>query len=156
MLSRKQWLWLADHHGGVRRACFVFLVISFFAYVALVYNAMWKKGKSASHQIDYQVLINAGCMKNPLQRDPYYLGPIPYRHGEAVIRYGDGNPFKLENFRSEVFDLNILSDDPVCFGAYLKAEAADSQDYVFYLYDKASGRIVYKISKINGFADLTQ
>jgi hypothetical protein len=138
MLSRKQWQWLADHHVGVRQACLVFIGVAFFAYVGLVCDAMWKKGKAPSPYVHSEAQARAGCMRPPLERYPYDL----------PIKYGDGNPFKLESFYSEVLDVNVLIDDPACFDAILFDEQKKSSEYVIYLYDKKTGKMVYRISRM--------
>jgi hypothetical protein len=124
------------------------LGVSIFIYVALVYQAMLKKGKVPSIDISTAARAEAGCSVPASGLDRYYLGPLPLHQSETPIRYGDSNPFRLESFWPEIFDLRVLSENPVCFNAYILDELSSSSNIVIYIYDKGREKAVYKISNI--------
>lgn len=148
MLSRKQWLWLADHHVGVRQACLIFIGVAFFAYVGLVCDAMWKKGKVATTNSSLAARKSSGCVDRYLKGDPAYLGPIRVSPNVEPVRYGDSNIFALQSFRTAIFDINTLAADPVCFVALLRDEETDSTRYVIYLFDRSKNKPIYQISRL--------
>jgi hypothetical protein len=148
MLSRKQWLWLADHHAGVRRACGVSLICSVVIYAGLLLNVMMQKGKVPTTDSSTVARSKAGCVKAHPAPDPYYLGPEPQVEGDVPVRYDEMNILRLESYRTEIFDVRVLDDDPKCFGALLVDELTESKPFMIYLYDKEKNKPVYRIEQL--------
>lgn len=110
---------------------------------------MIQKGKVPTTDSTTVARSKAGCVKAHPAPDPYYLGPEPQVEGDVPLRDDEMNIFWLESYRTEIFDVRVLDDDPKCFGALLVDELTESKPFMIYLYDKEKNKSVYKIERLN-------
>ena len=96
--------------------------------------------------------------------------PIPYRPainhwvklgcGPAVIIqpgqfkkpegfYEDASILRLERHYTWMVDIEVLTTRPECFSASLADEADNPNPFVYLLYDKNKGRVVYRIARLD-------
>lgn len=142
MLTRQQWLWLADHHQEVRNWSSLVLVLAVFFYLGLMFKVTYEKGKvpiSYRPAISYWEKLGCG--------PAVVIQPSPPPKPQGF--YEDASIFRLERHYTWMLDIEMLTTKPECFSARLVDDANDPNPFVYLVYDKNKGRVVYRIARLD-------
>lgn len=142
MLTRQQWLWLADRHKEVRLWSSLALALVMIVYVGLMAKTAIDKGKAP---ISYRPAVSywekLGC--GPA------IAILPISPPKPQWFYEDASIFRLERHYTWTMDTEMLITKPECFGARLADDANDPNPFVYLVYDKSKGRVVYRIARLD-------
>lgn len=142
MLTRQQWLWLADHHKEVRSWSSLALVFAVVIYVGLITKVTIEKGKAP---ISYRPAIShwekLGCGPAVI------IQPGQFREPQGF--YEDASIYRLERHYTFMMDIEVLTTKPECFSAGLADDVDNPNPFVYLLYDKQKGRVIYRIARLD-------
>ena len=147
MLTRQQWLWLADHHEQVRSWSIRALVFAAIIYTGMIVKITWEKGKAP---IPYKAATDFRGQFNCKEKlTPFDMGPFGGNTPSKPGFYEDARPLLFERHYTEMLDVEGLIHYPECIGAFLADTVESPNPTVFLLYDQQKGRVVYRIARID-------
>lgn len=156
MLSKKHWLWCAEHHKGISWIISASSACLWLAYFTVFVDRVFVQSKFPD-QVHSQVsqMEKFGC-------NSYEVGEmfIPSRNKMIALNgdlkdyvpdpleRADARLMLLENYPTKIFGSEILDLRPDCLGAFIADKNYLKSPYAILIVDRATGKVVFRIARL--------
>jgi hypothetical protein len=149
MLSKDQWIWCAERHRAIRSFSLVALAAFASMYVYTAVDRWWAQGKASPVYVRNEPSrwSQLGCGSDDV------MAMFQFGGASTSVAVQDARWIHAEFYRSETIGAEILERKPECVGALLADLRQYPDPYAISIVDRATGKRIYRLVRLNGFLD---
>jgi hypothetical protein len=152
VLTRKQWLWCAEHHRPIKITTIALISFLLLLYSYLFLERWWAQGKAPPvfhPQVSQAERFDCRTKEVEAMR-LQYTNPDGLVNPDPLYQR-DARPLHLEFHRSSMFGSEILDKRPECLGAYIADMQHYPEPYAILIVDRKTGKTIFRIAKLDGY-----
>lgn len=159
MLTKKQWLWCAEHDQSIRQVAMLLIALlgMYIAYIATE-RFWWENKLPINHQAKNSMVAKFNCQSEEVSE--MFIPSLKERRARngdlrdyqvSPLERGDARPLLLENYQNLVIGSEILQRRPECLGAFIADKQDWPQPFVFLVVDRKTGETVFRIARTRDY-----
>ena len=156
MLSKNQWHWCAEHHSGIKKLTIGIGIFAVATYVYLFMETFWWNNKIPDNSLPADSQFKKmGCdtfdvleMFIPSENKILELKGDMRNYVPDPLERHDARALLLENYRTGVIGIEILTKRPECLGALIADRTHSRDPSVLLIVDRNTGKTIFRIARL--------
>lgn len=162
MMSKKQWLWCAEHHDAISLISIIILSLLVMVYLYTGFVRLFDSGKAwpiylhsgaaaikkfnCESDVIRDMFIPSGNKILKLKGDMRNYIPEPLERMDGRLKY-------LEFYASSTIGSEILDYSPECLGAFIADLKNYPKPFAMLIVDRKTGKTIFRIARLNDYLD---